>query len=331
MAPRIFAWSSVKSTWLCPDTVNTASRWLGFTDESIKRSAATFDRNKSPTSRCASSNSSATNREGIASAPDGAGLPASPALESVSEYDVASGGSAIASPRATCFSALPGVSTEKCVMNCGLPSCFTWKSSFCRFSTACPDASWTTTRTGTRFACDSSGTVEVRVLISGAEAAVVGDVASGEAPGGAADGAAAGCESAGAAVVGAVAGAVDSPVVCAVDCPALGSCAACCAGAEPAGVAAPFVVSDCGAGVCCAGAGVEPGCAAVAAFDGAGAGAGAAFGCLIRDGGGSSGASGGAAFCAGADWAWQGRSAHGITHAKDVQNVRTQHHLAKRS
>src|SRR5271169_2212284 len=302
MAPRIFAWSSVKSTWLCPDTVNTARRWLGFTDESMKRSAAILDRVKSPIARCASSNSSATNREGIASAPDGAGLPASPALESVSEYDVASGGSAIASPRATCFSALPGVSTEKCVMNCGLPSCFTWKSSFCRFSTA------------------------------GAEAAVVGDVASGEAPGGAADGAAAGCESAGAAVVGAVAGgvagAVDSPVVCAVDCPALGSCAACCAGAEPAGVAAPFVVSDCGAGVCCAGAGVEPGCAAGAAFDGASAGA--AFGCLIRDGGGSSGASGGAAFCAGADWAWQGRSAHGTTHAKDVQNVRTQHHLAKR-
>src|SRR5271155_2025196 len=328
MAPRISAWSSVKSPWLFPGQGNPRRALLGFTDESMKRSAAILDRVKSPIARCASSNSSATNREGIASAPGGAGLPASPALESVSEYDVASGGSAIASPRATCFSALPGVSTEKCVMNCGLPSCFTWKSSFCRFSTACPEASWTTTRTGTRFACDSSGTVEVRVLISGAEAAVVGDVASGEAPGGAADGAAAGCESAGAAVVGAVAGGVDSPVVCAVDCLAPGSCAACCAGAEPAGVAAPFVESDCGAGVCCAGAGVEPGCAAGAAFDGASAGA--AFGCLIRDGGGSSGASGGAAFCAGADWAWQGRSTHGIMHAKDAQNARTQQHRATR-
>src|SRR5271169_2904792 len=283
MAPRIFAWSSVKSIWLCPDTVNTASRWLGFTDESIKRSAATFDRNKSPTSRCASSNSSATNREGIASAPDGAGLPASPALESVSEYDVASGGSAIASPRATCFSALPGVSTEKCVMNCGLPSCFTWKSSFCRFSTACPDASWTTTRTGTRFACDSSGTVEVRVLISGAEAAEPAEVASGEVAAGAADGAAVGCAAGDCAALvdvspsdvgdagadpaaGAVAGAVDCPADCAVVCVAAAPCAAGCAGVEPAGVVASAVVPDCGAGVCCAGAGVVPGCGAGAGF-----------------------------------------------------------------
>src|ERR1700722_4129515 len=84
-----------------------------------------------------------------------------------------SGGKGIASPRVTSFSALPGVTTEKCVMNCNLPSCLIWKSSLCRFSTAWPVESCTTTRTGTRFARDSSGTGEVRVLISGVEAAVV--------------------------------------------------------------------------------------------------------------------------------------------------------------
>src|ERR1700722_1746865 len=141
----------------------------------MNRSAATFDRERSPTSICASSNKRATKREGIARAPGGAGLEllaASPA-ESEIAYDVESGGKGIASPRVTSFSALPGVTTEKCVMNCNLPSCLIWKSSLCRFSTAWPVESCTTTRTGTRFARDSSGTGEVRVLISGVEAAVV--------------------------------------------------------------------------------------------------------------------------------------------------------------
>src|SRR5271156_449031 len=198
MASRIFAWSSVKSTSLCPDTVYTARRWFGFTDASMNRNPATFVRDKSPTSRCASSKSKATNREGICSAPDGdaTGLPAGSVAEPEIANDAESVGSGIASPRATSFSAVPAVTTEKCVINCSFPSCLIWKSSFCRFSTAWPDASCTTTRTGTRFACDSSGTGEVLVLISGvdaivaetgtAEAAVVDD---GEADGGSGDGA----------------------------------------------------------------------------------------------------------------------------------------------
>src|ERR1035441_5509523 len=74
------------------------------------------------------------------------------------------------SARTTCCEMEAGVSTAKLEITWGLPSSNSWKSSFCRFATACPSESRTTTRTGTRLTRDCNGTGASWASISGESA-----------------------------------------------------------------------------------------------------------------------------------------------------------------